>query len=237
MKATELGEFVGRVRRLFGGPMDEELFAIAKERIGGLAAKPCAEALDEYALAHGGPRSRFIPAKFLEIYSRRTERLDAEAERTARLAAKRRAEIGVGLEAEQHRREWDSIRRDVAALDDDRRRAAVDVMRRAGWHYGGSEPSGWSDTQVLAVRDLATGATVMVRDQESGEWNVPVAALEFWTRLVPRPSQSPLGASLLEERRRPTPSTERLGEPLQAVSVDRAAVASAVFGMDDEIPF
>lgn len=237
MKATELGEFVGRVRRLFGGPMDEELFAIAKERIGGLAAKPCAEALDEYALAHGGPRSRFIPAKFLEIYSRRTERLDAEAERTARIAAKRRAEIGVGLEAEQHRREWESIRKDVAALDDDRRRAAVELMRRAGWNYRGSDPSGWSDTQVLAVRDLATGATVMIRDQESGEWNVPVAALEFWTRLVPRPSQSPLGALALEERRQPTPQTERRGEAWRAVPADAAAATAAMLAIDGEIPF
>lgn len=235
MTSNELAEFVARVRRLFGGPMDEELFALAKERIAGLKAKPCSESLDEYALAHGGPRSRFIPAKFLEVYVRRTSDQDSRAEATEREARKRAAAISLDLEEQRIRNEWKEIRTEVAEANPDRRSTAVRVLRRAGWSVP-AEPSAWSDTVTLAVRDLMRGEPIMVRDQASGEWNVSVSAVEFWTERVPKPLGTaqepsvlgmPVGTGRTEERRSEAP---------QAVSVDpdRHAVVAADL---DEIPF
>ena len=235
MTSSELAEFVARVRRLFGGPMDEELFALAKERIAGLKAKACAESLDEYALAHGGPRSRFIPAKFLEVYVRRTSDQDSRADATEREARKRAAAISLDLEEQQIRNEWKEIRTEVADANPDRRSTAVRVLRRAGWSVP-AEPSAWSDTVTLAVRDLMRGEPVMVRDQASGEWNVSVSAVEFWTERVPKPlgiAQEPsvLGMPVGTGR-----GEERRSEAPQAVSVDPPRVSSVAADLD-EIPF
>ena len=235
MRASEMAEFVARVRRLFGGQMDEELFTIAKERIAGLHAKPCNEALDEYALAHGGPRSRFIPAKFLEVYTRRTEKLDANAERISREAMKRKAAIGADLEAEQVSREWSGIRSALASMDPARRSSAVSALRSAGWQVG-SDPTAWTDQVALAVHDIATEAVVTIRDQQTGEWNREVSALVFWTVISPRPSEIPVGASRSGTPRNPTDGTERRGEAGRAVSSAPTRKPETLLA-DDEIPF
>jgi len=236
MTSSELADFVARVRRLFGGPMDEELFALAKERIAGLKARPCNESLDEYALAHGGPRSRFIPAKFLEVYTRRTTDQDSRADATEREARKRAAAIGADLEAEKIRKEWEGIRREVAEADPARRSIAVGVLRRAGWLVTDSDPVGWRETMLLAVRDLMRGEPVMVRDKRTGEWTVSVSAVEFWTELVPKPQGLAQAAS---EPWNAVQTGSTLGRRTgEARRVSEAPALAKVVAADlDEIPF
>lgn len=236
MTSTELAGFVARVRRLFGGPMDEELFALAKERIAGLKEKLCNESLDEYALAHGGPRSRFIPAKFLEVYTRRTSDQDSRADATEREARKRAAAIGADLEAEKIRQEWEEIRREVAEADPAKRSAAVRVLRRAGWQVTDSDPAGWRETMLLAVRDLMRGEPVMVRDKSTGRWDVAVSAVEFWTELVPKPSGIAQAASEPWTAVQTGSAIERLTGEARRVSVDPVP-ATASSDQFDEIPF
>lgn len=236
MKASEMADFVARVRRLFGGPMDEELWTIAKERIAALQAKACSESLDEYALLHGGPRSRFIPAKFLEIYSRRTEKLDADADRTAREAMKRKAEIGASLEAEQIGREWSDLRKRIQALPEADRSRALEALRRAGWIMRSEDPAGWTDTQALAIWDLATGAEIMTRDPQSGSWTVPVQAQRFWLELVPKPADSPLGAVLSGKAPRASQASERLQANPRAIPESHKQHPGSDLA-PDEIPF
>jgi len=235
MKASELADFVSRVRRLFGGPMDEELFALAKERIAGLHSRPCEEALDEYALAHGGPRSRFIPAKFLEVYTRRTEKLDARADALSREALKRKAATAASMEAQQVEREWRSIRDRLASMPAAALRAATDRLRLAGWTLD-RDQARWTDTQALAVFDIATEATVMVRDRETGEWNVPVPAIRFWTEVAPNPSH--FAAEALARAEAPRRASDREGAGGDSRGVHEPhVVAASIMQVDDEIPF
>ena len=236
MTSSELADFVARVRRLFGGPMDEELFALAKERIAGLKAKPCNESLDEYALAHGGPRSRFIPAKFLEVYTRRTTDQDSRADATEREARKRAAAIGADLEAEKIRKEWEGIRREVAEADPAARSTAVSVLRRAGWNIADGGYSEWRETILLAIRDLIRDDPIMVRDKATGNWDVPVSAVEFWTELVPKPQGMAQAAS---EPWTAVQTGSALGRRTgEARRVSEAPALAKVVAADlDEIPF
>lgn len=236
MTSTELAGFVARVRRLFGGPMDEELFALAKERIAGLKEKPCNESLDEYALAHGGPRSRFIPAKFLEVYTRRTSDQDSRADATEREARKRAAAIGADLEAEKIRKEWEGIRKEVAEADPAKRSTAVRVLRRAGWNIADSGYSEWRETILLAIRDLIRGEPVMVRDKSTGRWDLAVSAVEFWTELVPKPSGIAQAASEPWTAVQTGSELGRLTGEARRVSVDPVQPTASADQLD-EIPF
>ena len=184
MTSSELGEFVARVRRLFGGAMDEELWRLALERIGGLRSKPCEEALSEYALAHGGPRSRFIPAKFFEFYSRRAAEADQIEDRTKRAAVAVERIESADAAAAACAAEWSQVRREVAALDPARRAGIVAQLAEARDRRPPAELERWSQWWLLAVSDIAARRDCCRYYREPCD---PVDALEFWGRRAGMP--------------------------------------------------
>jgi len=232
MTASELAEFVARVRRLFGGQMDEELFAIAKERIAGLRAKPCEDALSEYALMHGGSRMRFIPAKFLDFYLKRVETATVEV-RSDRIEQAARREIADAMESERIARQWSEIRERIAAMDQTVRFGIIAQLRGFGWHGPPAAVLDWPSLWLLAVDDIALERVVFVRDPESGRWDIPLSAVEFYGSRVPRPqdsSREAVAASAASE------ASLRNGRPSASPSGSTAAVRSVASDVE-EIPF
>lgn len=233
MTSSELAEFVARVRRLFGGPMEEELFAIAKERIAGLKAKPCEDALSEYALMHGGARMRFIPAKFFDFYLKRVDTAVTEA-RAERIDHAARREISDAMEAERVRRQWLEIRERISAMDPLERSAIVSELRGFGWQGPPAAVSDWPSLWLLAVDDIALDRVVFVRDPESGRWDLPLSAVEFYRERVPRPQDSSREAVTA---RTASEDSLSLGRPSAAPAGSPMASGGST-GIDiEEIPF
>ena len=87
MTSAELADFVAKTRKFFRGEMDEDIFSLAKVRIAGLKSETCLTALNEYALAFGGGRGRFIPAKFFEYLAKLTIDHQANAESSDRMTS------------------------------------------------------------------------------------------------------------------------------------------------------
>jgi len=182
MTSTELGEFVARVRRLFGGQMEEELWRLALERIGGLRSRPCEEALSEYALAHGGPRSRFIPAKFFEFYSRRAAEADQIEDRTKRAAVAVERIESADAAAAACAADWARIRAEVTALDPRRRAGIVEIVAGERGSRPPADLERWNQWWLLAVADIAAGRACP--DIATGGTVEPV---EFWARRAGMP--------------------------------------------------
>ncbi len=182
MTSSELAEFVGRVRRLFRGEIDEEIFALAKVRIGGLRLPVCLAALDDYALLYGGSKGRFIPAKFFEFYAKRTV-TDETATSTTKERLQSKA-LSDSLEREAIEQDWRRIRSTCEQLDERTRSEIVRFLEGSGWSRFASSVSEWSRVQILAVSDIASDRFVEMRfDPETGKSAQTEDPRSFWSRV------------------------------------------------------
>lgn len=145
MTSSELAEFVGRVRRLFRGEIDEEIFALAKVRIGGLRLPVCLAALDDYALLYGGSRGKFIPAKFFEFYAKRTTTDEnAPATKVEKAVSRHLADE---VERERIAEDWDRLRSICQSLAHPRRSEIVNFLHARGWSRFPDRIEDWSQVR------------------------------------------------------------------------------------------
>jgi hypothetical protein len=154
MTSAELADFVAKTRKFFRGEMDEEIFSLAKVRIAGLKSETCLTALNEYALAFGGGRGRFIPAKFFEYHSKLTIDHQANAESGNRMTSILKRAQYLQDETREVNNEWDEIRREVDQADPTEVSNALDLLHSAGWIYPPPDRSRWRKSHLLAVSDL-----------------------------------------------------------------------------------
>lgn len=224
MTSSELAEFVARVRVLFRGDMDEEIFALAKQRVAGLRLSVCLSALEDYALIYGGSRGKFIPARFFEFYAKRTTEDPAPATKREKSIAR-----GLSLDVERERIEddWSRIREDLRSLDPNRR---ADIANYLGTARGSSFPPAleqWTSAELLAVHDIATGRRVERTDQSGTD-----DPREFWEAIF-RARRIGSGAGVLGTALQSVESLGRLSANARTVSVDSRAVERD----EVEIPF
>jgi hypothetical protein len=205
--------------------MDEEIFALAKQRVAGLRLSVCLAALEDYALIYGGSRGKFIPAKFFEFYAKKTT-----TEETAP-ATKREKAIarGLSLDVERQRVEddWSRIREDLRRLDPLRR---ADITNYLGAARGSSFAPAleqWTSAELLAVHDIATGRRVERTDQSGTD-----DPREFWGAIF-RARRIGSEAAVLGTALQSVESLGRLPANPRAVSRDARAVDRDEF----EIPF
>jgi len=163
--SSELAEFVARVRVLFRGEMDEEIFALAKQRIAGLRLSVCLAALDDYALIYGGSRGKFIPAKFFEFYAKKTT-TEETAPATKREKAVAR-ELALDVESQRVSEDWDRLREDLRRLNPRRRDEIANYLGSARGRPFPPAVEDWSRVELLAVHDIATGRGVEEVDWET----------------------------------------------------------------------
>jgi hypothetical protein len=191
MTDSELVKWAERVRVLFRGDMDELLFSLAKNRIAEMSFTGAWAALDDYAIAHGGARSRFIPGKFLEFVGARKQ-LDG-----AKLAAIRRQTDADQRAADRINAEGQVARETREQIEVIRRgpKARVDAaIQSLGWGMPPREVERWPRSFLIAVSDLLLGAELFARDPASGLWDRRVPAAEFYA-LALRPPESPESSS------------------------------------------
>lgn len=234
MTSSELAEFVGRVRRLFRGEIDEEIFALAKVRIGGLRLPVCLAALDDYALLYGGSRGKFIPAKFFEFYAKRTTTDEnAPATKVEKAVSRHLADE---VERERIAEDWDRLRSICQSLAHPRRSEIVNFLHARGWSRFPDRIEDWSQVQILAVSDIATDRIV------DGFWNPETMRTDgtedprsFWGRVGSLRVGSGDGGSLrpsVDPSRLPGDSGEA-GNRVSRVPAGRSASA----GDETDIPF
>lgn len=182
MTSAELAEFVGRVRKLFRGEIDEEIFALAKVRIGGLRLPVCLAALDEYALLYGGSKGKFIPAKFFEFYAKRTVTEETASATTAeRLKSKA---LSDALDRDAIEEDWRRIRQTCEQLDERTRSEIVAFLEAHRWNRFPIDVAEWSRVQILAVSDIATDRVVEgFRNLETGKLDLTEDPRSFWSRV------------------------------------------------------
>lgn len=170
MTANELAALCLRVRALFGGAMDEDIFALHVRWMKDKDFAVCMAALNQYALDFGGTFGRFLPSKFREYHDCEST---AAAERR-RDVASHQARIDMDLGVSRVDMEWFAVRRDLASIDAATIETAVNFLESLGWHRPDGDPGAWPRTWVLAVSDLA-------RDR-----NVDgMSARLFWSRTLP----------------------------------------------------
>ncbi len=234
MTSSELAEFVGRVRRLFRGEIDEEIFALAKIRIGGLRLPVCLAALDDYALLYGGSKGRFIPAKFFEFYAKRTV-TDETATSTTKERLQSKA-LSDSLEREAIEEDWRQIRETCEQLDERTRSEIVRFLEGSGWSRFASSVSEWSRVQILAVSDIATNRVIDgFFNPETGRSDRTEDPRSFWSRVGGGRIRSGDGLSLRPSLD-PSGLPEGSGEAGNRVS--RVSDVEDRFPVDEtEIPF
>ena len=184
MTDSELVKWAERVRVLFRGDIDELLFSLAKNRIAEMSFTGAWAALDDYAIAHGGARSRFIPGKFLEFVAARKQLDAGQTDADQRAADRLNAE---GQVARETREQIEVIRRGPRSRVD----AAIESL---GWGMPPREVERWPRSFLIAVSDLLLSAELFARDPASGLWDRRVPAAEFYA-LALRPPESPESAS------------------------------------------
>lgn len=233
MNASELSEFVARVRNLFRGELnstDEEIFALAKARIAGLRFRVAMVALDDYALMHGGSRGRFIPGKFFEFYSRHSaEDVDRRAPTVA--ARMEKSEFDRQLERDEVYDDWRQRRLEVAALEPSVRSAIVSDLISSGWSRPAASLEAWSLPWILAVADIGTGRRPMSRNPVSGNYDLPTDPVAFYRRTG--------AASTIAVGAVPSGESRKTGASLQGRSVDPARFPGLQAGQtvpEDESP-
>jgi hypothetical protein len=234
MNDQELVKWSDRVRSMFRGEMDEVLFTLARSRIAALSFASAWAALDDYAIAHGGAKSRFIPGKFLEFYAAQRKIDGPRLE-----AIKRQTEQD---QKERDRIYWsDATNRDrdeqlalIAGASPARIDAAVGYLQSLGWDGLRGEPSTWSKARLLAVTDILRGASLRGYDRESCRWSLEMSPEEFWRRAGKPPESLDRAPALAA-----APTAPRAPE---ALSVDPAAFEAyyrreTAAALADGIPF
>lgn len=203
MTRDELTAFTARANRLFKGETDRELWALALPRIAESTSSDALAALENYAIHWGGPRARFIPAKFFEFLADVRLRRSERETREARVLESDRRRIGASRDAMICEADWASLRREIEVANPLEVGEAVDALRSMGW---GSPPPAlaeWPRRWIVAVADIVAGRMVKAYNPESanfairenGEIRHPsafdreVPALEFY-RIAGRPPES-----------------------------------------------
>jgi len=178
MTAKELAALCLRIRKLFGGEMDEEIWTLHRRWLRDKDHAICDAALEMYALDYGGAVGRFIPAKYREYYDRVSARA-AERRRRAHDADEMRRIMELGMTGSDI--EWARLRTDVRTADPARVEEAKVFLESMGWTRPDSDdPIHWSRSWVLAVVDIANDRSVQ-----------GIPARDFYRRTLPsRPRRS-----------------------------------------------
>lgn len=172
MNAKELAALCLRIRSLFGGEMDEEIWTLHRRWLRDKDHATCDAALEAYALDYGGAVGRFIPAKYREYYDRTAARV-AERRRRERDADEMRRIMELGMTGSDI--EWARLRTDVRNADPARVEDAKTFLESIGWTRPDTDdPIRWSRSWVLAVVDLAYDRSVQ-----------GVPARDFYRRAYP----------------------------------------------------
>lgn len=239
MTDEELLKWSDRVRAMFRGEMDEMLFTLARGRIKALSFNSAWSALDDYAIAHGGARSRFIPGKFLEFYAiqRRIDGTQLEAIRRQTQADAEYADR-TGSER-QIARETEQQKRIIVQATESRRAEAIRLLGSYGWGAPPSDLERWPRSWLIAVSDLISEAELVSRCPETGLWTIPTGAREFYRR-AGRPQETPQEArqslpAPAGPESRPAPRSAPEGDGAAYTAALRSAMLEAQEA--DEIPF
>ena len=198
MTKDELIQLRARANALFrGGDDDPEIQTLFMQRCAGLDFLRAMAALNEYGLADGGPKRRFIPGKFLRFYDaqpepRRVVLVDREKlAREAALKEAKRAEEWASIREERER-----DRRAVLTANPLEVGEIVDTLVGCGAPRPPAQPEQWPHPWFLAVADILGdrvraaptegGYYEQVRD-DRGEWRDdptrplrPMPARDWW---------------------------------------------------------
>jgi hypothetical protein len=166
MTREELAGFTARANKYFKGETDRELWSLALPRIAEESAEVAMAALENYSIQWGGPRARFLPAKYFEFLAdvkvRRLELTQREArEREARMRS-----IAASRDAAVCEADWLSRRREIETANPLEVGEAVDYLRSLGWGNPPESFGAWSRPWILAVSDLVCRRTVAGYDRD-----------------------------------------------------------------------
>ena len=198
MTKDELIQLRARANALFrGGDDDPEIQTLFMQRCAGLDFLRAMAALNEYGLADGGPKRRFIPGKFLRFYDAQPEPrrvVLVDREKLAREAALKEAKRAEEWAAIREERERD--RRAVLTANPLEVGEIVDTLVGWGAPRPPAQPEQWPHPWFLAVADILGdrvraaptegGYYEQVRD-DRGEWRDdptrplrPMPARDWW---------------------------------------------------------
>lgn len=178
MTAQQLAALCLRIRSLFRGELEEDIFALHVRWMKDRDFSVCSDAVDRYALDFGGERGRFIPAKFREYHDSEVAKASERRRHASGEQARRAMNLGLtGVDIE-----WVRIRKEAMSLEQSEIDAAVGYLESLGWQRPTEPMEQWPRTWVLAVLDLAAGREVH-----------GLPARSFWARAVPqrRPAAKP----------------------------------------------
>ena len=166
MTREDLAGFTARANRYFKGETDRELWSLALPRIAEESAEVAMAALENYSIQWGGPRARFLPAKYFEFLAdvkvRRLELTQREArEREARMRS-----ISASRDATVCEADWLSRRREIETANPLEVGEAVDYLRSLGWGNPPEAFGAWSRPWILAVSDLVCRRTLAGYDRD-----------------------------------------------------------------------
>jgi len=198
MTKDELIQLRARANALFrGGDDDPEIQTLFMQRCAGLDFLRAMAALNEYGLADGGPKRRFIPGKFLRFYDaqpepRRVVLVDREKlAREAQLKEAKRAEEWAAIREERERDRRAVLTANLLEVGE-----IVDALVGWGAPRPPAQPEQWPHPWFLAVADILAdrvraaptegGYYEQVRD-DRGEWRDdptrplrPMPARDWW---------------------------------------------------------
>jgi len=156
MDSAALAAFLTRVHHFFRGhnPLDAELLRLALPQI--TASDPVAanQALDRYAVAHGGERARFIPSYFfaaLDLVLAAPEVTPSASAQAARNQAARTVEA-VAIDAD-----WSAVRTELARAPAHQLQEAVATLVRLGWREPPQDVAEWSRAWLVTCAGLIRG--------------------------------------------------------------------------------
>jgi len=188
MTRDELAAFTARANRLFRGETDRELWSLALPRIAEMESSVALAALENYAIQWGGPRARFIPAKFFEFLADVQTRRSEIAQREARVREADRRRIGSSRDAMVAEADWASLRREIEVANPLAVGDAIDALRSIGWGNPPAAFADWPRRWIVAVADVVSGRTCRAYNPDSGNFDRDVPALDFYRKAGKPPS-------------------------------------------------
>ena len=193
MSREELAAFSARANRLFKGETDRELWSLALPRIAEAESSLALAALENYAINWGGPRARFIPAKFFEYLAEVQIRRSEMNQREARQREVDRRRISSSRDAMICEADWASLRREIEVANPLVVGEAIDALRSVGWGNPPAAFSEWPRRWIVAVADVVSRRTCRAYNHETGGFDREVSALEFY-RMAGKPPSVAVGA-------------------------------------------
>lgn len=186
MTREELAAFSARANRLFKGETDRELWSLALPRIAEVESSLALAALENYAINWGGPRARFIPAKYFEYLAEVQIRRSEMSQREARQREFDRRRISSSRDAMICEADWASLRREIEVANPLVVGEAIDALRSVGWGTPPAAFAEWPRRWIIAVADVVSRRTCRAYNPETGGFDREVSALEFY-RMAGKP--------------------------------------------------